>query len=70
MNTHTDPVVATALITVHASVHSNSGASATTARVKKVKQPNLFSAGTNKDSQYFTSSWEDNVRAIILVGAD
>ena len=70
MTPDTDPVVASALITVHATVHSNPGASATTARVEKVKRSNMSSAGTSEDWQYFTSLWEDYVRSTKLAGSD
>ena len=51
-------------------MHSNPGASATTARVEMMKQPNVSSAGTSKDWQYFLSCWEDYARATILAGSD
>ena len=66
----TNPVVAAVLITVHATVHSNPGASATIVKVKKVKPLNMSSAGTSKHWQYFTSLWEDYVRAKKLAGSD
>ena len=70
MTPDTDPVVAAALTTVHATVHSNPGTSATTARVEKVTRPNVSSAGISENWQYFTSFWEDYVRATKLAGAD
>ena len=53
----TDPVVAAALITAHATEHNFSGAGASTARVEKVRRPCVSSAGTSEDWQYFTSRW-------------
>ena len=70
MTADTDPVVNDALISVHATVHSNHGTSATTASVEKVKLSNLSSASTREDWQYFISCWEDYVRATKLAGSD
>ena len=66
----TDPVVAAALITAHATEHNSSGAGAATARVEKVRRPCVSSAGTSEDWQYFTSRWGDYARATKLTGAD
>ena len=65
----TGPAAAEALITVHATVH-NPGISATTTRVKKVKRQNGSSSGPSKNWQYFTSHWEDYVKATNLAGAE
>ena len=66
----TEPVVAAALITVHATTHSMAGVSAATPRAEKVKRPNVSSAGTSEDWQYFRSRWEDYVKATKLTGTD
>ena len=66
----TEPVVAAALITAHATTHSTAGVSAATPRVEKVRRPNISSAGTSEDWQYFMSRWEDYVKATKLTGTD
>jgi hypothetical protein len=61
-----EPVVAAALITVHATSHGPTQA----ARVEKVKRPSISSAGTTEDWQYFKSRWSDYMKATRLEGAD
>ena len=65
-----DAVVAAALITTHATVHKSASPDAATARVEKVKRPNISSAGATEDWQYFKSRWNDYVRATKLTGTD
>ena len=65
-----EPVIAAALITTHATSHRTPCGSTHTARVEKVKTPNVSSAGTTEDWQYFKSRWSDYVKATRLEGTD
>ena len=65
-----EPVVAAALITTHATSHQASSQPPQVARVEKVKRPNVSSAGTTEDWQYFKSRWGDYVKATKLEGTD
>ena len=62
-----EPVIAAALITTHATSHRTPSGSTQTARVEKVKRPNVSSAGTTEDWQYFKSRC---VKATRLEGTD
>ena len=64
------PVIAAALITTHATSHRTPSGSTQTPRVERVKRPNVSSAGTTEDWQYFKSRWNDYVKATRLEGTD
>ena len=65
-----EPVIAAALITTHATSHRTPSRSTQTARVEKVKRPNVSSVGTTEDWQYCKSRWNDYVKATRLEGTD
>ena len=65
-----DPVVAAALITTHATVHTTPHPNVPAAKAEKVKRPCISSAGTTEDWQYFRSRWSDYVKATKLSGTD
>ena len=65
-----EAVLAAALITTHATSHRTTSRSTQTARVEKVKRPNVLSAGTTEDWQFFKSRWNDYVKATRLEGTD
>ena len=65
-----EPVIAAALITVHATSHQTPSQPTQMARVEKGKRPSTSSAGTTEDWQYFTSRWGDYVKATKLEGTD
>ena len=63
-------MLAAALITTHATVHTAPHPVPPVAKAEKVKRPSISSAGTTEDLQYFQSRWSDYVRATKLSGAD
>ena len=65
-----EPVIAAALITTYATSHRTPSGPTRTARVERVKRPNVSSAGTTEDWQYFKSRWNDYVKATRLEGTD
>ena len=65
-----EPVIAAALITTHATSHHTPNGSTRTARAEKVKRPDISSAGTIEDWQYFKSRWNDYVKVTRLEGTD
>ena len=65
-----EPVIAAALIMTHATSHQTPNGLTRTARAEKVKRPDISSAGTTEDWQYFKSRWNDYVKATRLEGTD
>ena len=65
-----EPVIAAALITTHTTSHRTPSGSTQTPKVERVKRPNVSSAGTTEDRQYFKSRWNDYVKATRLEGTD
>ena len=66
----TDPVIAAALITTHATSHQTPSRPTQAARVEKVRRPSISSAGTTEDWLYFKSRWGDYVKATKIEGTD
>ena len=65
-----DPVVAVALIAAHATIHASPHSVVPIAKPEKVKRPYISSSGTTDNWQYFSSRWNDYVRATTLSGTD
>lgn len=65
-----DAILAAALITTHATIHSPATTNTAAAKTEKVKRPTVSSAGTSEDWSYFKSRWGDYVRATKVTGTD
>ena len=63
-----EAAIAAALISTHATSHTNS--SAIKAPVEKVRRPTISLSGTSEDWSYFLSRWEDYKAATKLQSAE
>lgn len=70
MTPDVDAILAAALITTHATIHSPATTNTAAAKTEKVKRPTVSSAGTSEDWSYFKSRWGDYVRATKVTGTD
>ena len=61
--------IAAVLLSTHAISHQP-GATASSAKVGRVKRPVISSAGTSEDWNYFPSRWNDYVEATNVTGKD
>ena len=62
-------IIAAVLLSTHAISHQP-GATASSAKVERVKRPVISSAGTSEDWNYFLSRWNDYVEATKVTGKD
>ena len=63
-----DAAIVAALITAHSQTHTH--ATATAAKVEKVRRPVISAAGTSEEWEYFQHRWTDYVKATKITGGD